>query len=64
MKREEKSKILKSKDIIEEIQISDTIAYPEVKYESDGRIITDPLGSWTGIPLNPYDTPIQDADDL
>lgn len=25
---------------------------------------TDPNGSWTGVPSNPYDKPIQDADDL
>ena len=25
---------------------------------------SDPQGSYTGIPLNPYDTPVQDADDL
>jgi len=25
---------------------------------------TDPLGSWTGRPLDPYDVPVQDADDL
>ena len=32
-------------------------------YEND--IHTDPLGSWTGVPLDdPYDKPIQDADDL
>ena len=32
-------------------------------YEND--IHTDPLGSWTGVPLDdPYDRPIQDADDL
>ena len=32
-------------------------------YDSD--IHTDPLGSWTGGPLDdPYDKPIQDADDL
>ena len=31
---------------------------------SDG-IITDPLGSWTGVPVDdPYEKPIQDADDL
>ena len=28
------------------------------------EIITDPLGSWTGVPDDPYDKPIQDADDL
>ncbi len=25
---------------------------------------SDPQGSYTGIPTNPYDTPVQDADDL
>ena len=25
---------------------------------------TDPLGSYTGVPENPYDKPVQDADDL
>jgi len=25
---------------------------------------TDPLGSWTGTPADPYDVPVQDADDL
>ena len=28
------------------------------------EIVTDPLGSWTGVPEDPYDKPIQDADDL
>ena len=26
--------------------------------------ITDPLGSYTGRPADPYETPVQDADDL
>lgn len=26
--------------------------------------VTDPLGSWTGVPENPYEEPTQDADDL
>lgn len=34
------------------------------KRRSDARIVTDPLGSWTGVPEDPYDKPIQDADDL
>ena len=35
------------------------------KLQVDGRIITDPLGSWTGTPTDDiYDLPIQDADDL
>ncbi len=25
---------------------------------------TDPNGSYTGVPINPYEQPIQDADDL
>ena len=25
---------------------------------------TDPMGSWTGQPLDPYEIPVQDADDL
>lgn len=25
---------------------------------------TDPLGMWTGVPLNPNEVPTQDADDL
>ena len=33
--------------------------------DGDDGIITDPLGSWTGVPTDsPYDLPIQDADDL
>ncbi len=30
----------------------------------NNEINTDPLGSWTGAPDDPYDKPIQDADDL
>ena len=25
---------------------------------------TDPLGSYTGMPVNPHEVPVQDADDL
>lgn len=25
---------------------------------------TDPLGSWTGVPADEYEVPVQDADDL
>ena len=32
--------------------------------EDQDRIITDPQGSYTGVPLDPFDEPIQDADDL
>ena len=26
--------------------------------------VTDPMGSYTGIPEDPFETPVQDADDL
>ena len=32
--------------------------------EDQDRINTDPQGSYTGVPDDPYDKPIQDADDL
>ena len=36
-----------------------------VKTEITDKIVTDPLGSWTGVPVDdPYEKPIQDADDL
>jgi hypothetical protein len=35
------------------------------KCTSDGcKIETDPLGMWTGVPQDPNDEPVQDADDL
>ena len=33
-------------------------------FKEKSRIDTDPLGSWTGTPRDPHDTPVQDADDL
>ena len=27
-------------------------------------VVTDPLGSYTGVPLDPNEMPVQDADDL
>ena len=32
--------------------------------KSDSNINTDPLGSYTGTPDDPYEKPTQDADDL
>ena len=32
--------------------------------ESVVRIECDPLGSYTGVPKDPYSMPVQDADDL
>lgn len=32
--------------------------------KKEPQIITDPLGSYTGIPLDRDEKPIQDADDL
>ena len=44
----------------------DRTKYPPTDYlPKEERIITDPLGSWTGVPVdNFFDQPIQDADDL
>ena len=37
----------------------------DTQKEKESRIISDPLGSWTGVPLDDfYDKPVQDADDL
>ena len=37
----------------------------ESTMQSDGRIIVDPFGSWTGVPTDDIlDTPVQDVDDL
>lgn len=33
-------------------------------YVGKNQIKSDPMGSWTGKPKNPADTPVQDADDL
>lgn len=32
--------------------------------ENDSSIDTDPLGMYTGVPRDPYEKPVQDADDL
>lgn len=29
-----------------------------------GTVVADPAGSYTGIPEEPFETPVQDADDL
>ena len=34
------------------------------KFDILGMALTDPLGSYTGIPADPTEKPIQDADDL
>lgn len=32
--------------------------------KNNEKIITDPFGSYTGIPINQQERPVQDADDL
>ena len=34
------------------------------KFDMLGMMLTDPMGSYTGVPINPLDQPVQDADDL
>ncbi len=37
----------------------------EARAMSDFQSVkTDPQGSWTGVPDDPHDVPVQDADDL
>lgn len=35
-----------------------------VGMRADGTIVPDPLGSYTGLPEDPDEQPVQDADDL
>ena len=42
-----------------------TFTVSGIKNVADGEIVTDPQGSWTGVPSDdPYSVPVQDADDL
>lgn len=34
------------------------------KKDQESLIITDPFGSYTGMPIDPEERPVQDADDL
>ena len=45
---------------------ADRTKYPPTDYlPKEERIITDPLGSWTGVPIDDVlDKPVQDVDDL
>ena len=36
----------------------------EGPFHNVGISMTDPLGSYTGQPIDPFDQPVQDADDL
>ena len=40
------------------------VALSVVRRDIDTEINTDPFGSWTGVPEDENDTPVQDADDL
>ena len=43
------------------------VAFPEsvnADHQSVEVIHTDPMGSYTGRPVVPYEKPVQDADDL
>ena len=37
---------------------------PPVGVNGIGLILTDPLGSYTGVSDDPFEKPVQDADDL
>ena len=40
------------------------IEYPVPMVAMDGKIELDPIGSYTGRAEDPYEIPVQDADDL
>ncbi len=49
----------------EQGSIDNTEEKNKTTMQSDGRIITDPLGSWTGTPVGDiFEPPVQDVDDL
>lgn len=41
-------------------------SYPpwDLPYDPLGGVVVDPLGSYTGLPINSGELPVQDADDL
>ena len=63
---EKKANIIPTDEVIaEQGRMTDHTHIDTLKMQTDGRIIVDPFGSWTGVPLdNKYDTPVQDVDDL
>ena len=63
MKKETSSQ---SKKKAEQVRVVDRTKFPPTDYlPEEERIITDPLGSWTGVSVDDVlDMPIQDADDL
>ncbi len=52
---------LESNFLVDNGVISNVVAN---EAERRGHIITDPNGSYTGTPTNPYEAPVQDVDDL
>lgn len=60
MKKEKEKKIIRTSQ-----KKTDIITASTFKSAFDDDIDTDPQGSWTGVRTDdPYDKPIQDADDL
>ena len=64
MKREVnmRHKPIETKGAVNEVKGVDTVN--RTIFTADKDINTDPLGMWTGVPTDPYDEPVQDADDL
>lgn len=56
-----KNEIKKGKNKLKD---SNRVEFSMKSNSIDNRIDTDPYGSYTGVPDDPYDKPIQDADDL
>ena len=57
--------IKRQKDCREDYALRKEKIIPKPNVENSiSEINTDPLGSWTGTPDDPFDMPVQDADDL
>lgn len=42
-----------------------TFPFPAIQFDRNGSLPnSDPLGSYTGVPDDPNEKPVQDADDL
>mgnify|MGYP003310039688 CR=1 FL=1 len=57
----------REKDFIQKLERTEQgiINMPKPTMLTDGHIIVDPFGSWTGVSLDDiYDPPVQDVDDL
>lgn len=62
---ENKKKEIKKKDTKKRTNMTPTeVALQIVRETNETGMMTDPFGSWTGVPIERDSVPVQDADDL